>query len=941
MKFKKLLTAFMTAAIISGSITPTVFAADFSDINDVPWEGAKTYINAVADSGLMVGDYNAKGKKVFRARDKVSYCETMQLVYTLMKEYTGKGVDPAVVTKYTSVMSGYKIPSWAYDAVAYGLENSIVTINDIPGFITSKGTNANATRQDVAIMLGRALKVLESVNNDAKLSFKDASSAASVAVPYIDLLNRLGIITGDSDGNFNPKNHINRAETAVIVSKTHELIKSKKNSNNNSSNNNSSNNNSSNNNNGNSSSVIKPMETKSSTGTVTGVATVNGSVTLNINTGSETLSFTAVDSKICLKGTNVVALSSITVGDKVLISYTGPNIQSVVITTSSSSGNSNNNSSSSSYKNTSLKGTFTSVTRSELVMRKSGEKITLPFDDTDYVRFYYDSESYKYSEFKDKVSSGDSVTVYTDGNGYVTRINAEEGSDTEYDVTGYLDKLSSSYIRIAKTKNGSSTEYAYKNDSKSNVAFYIGTSEKDYDDFYDKVGSNSKIGIVTNSSDKVIEVHLLDSSSSDDYDKEGYIYKVADEYIRIVTSKNSSDYKEYTYVDKDYDSVKFYVDGSKKSYSKFNDAVSKGYSVGLVLDKNDKVTKVYAKKSSSSSSSTDYDKKGYVYKVKDDSIRIVTSKNSSDYKEYTYKNEDSNSVDFYVDKKSKSFDKFKDAAEKGTSVGIVLNSSDKVTAVYLTTDDDDDDDDDYDKEGYIYRLKDSYIRITSSKSSSDYKEYSFKNDSSDDVTFYVDGSEKTYSKFNNTAEEGDKVGLMLNSSGYVTKVYLISGSSSSSSGKTAEGDISSISSSKVKISGNGSNYIVDKASKINVDVTDGKSNIDNYDDLEEAINDDNKTATVKLKYDSDNYITSITGYISGGSGLLSSIDTSGKTIKIEFDDDKTTYKYKSSMSVDLRYYDSSVSGLEKAIDGESKSDRTVKIKVNSDGYITEISSKSI
>ena len=47
------------------------------------------------------------------------------------------------------------------------------------------------------------------------------------------------------------------------------------------------------------------------------------------------------------------------------------------------------------------------------------------------------------------------------------------------------------------------------------------------------------------------------------------------------------------------------------------------------------------------------------------------------------------------------------------------------------------------------------------------------------------------------------------------------------------------------------------------------------------------------------------------------------------------------MSVDLRYYDSSVSGLEKAIDGEAKADRTVKIKVDSDGYITEISSKKI
>ena len=75
--------------------------------------------------------------------------------------------------------------------------------------------------------------------------------------------------------------------------------------------------------------------------------------------------------------------------------------------------------------------------------------------------------------------------------------------------------------------------------------------------------------------------------------------------------------------------------------------------------------------------------------------------------------------------------------------------------------------------------------------------------------------------------------------------------------------------------------------------------------------------------------------------LLLGIDTSGKTIKIEFDNSKVTYKYKSGMSVDLRYYDSSVSGLEKAIDGEAKADRTVKIKVDSDGYITEISSRKI
>ena len=129
---------------------------------------------------------------------------------------------------------------------------------------------------------------------------------------------------------------------------------------------------------------------------------------------------------------------------------------------------------------------------------------------------------------------------------------------------------------------------------------------------------------------------------------------------------------------------------------------------------------------------------------------------------------------------------------------------------------------------------------------------------------------------------------------------------------------------------------------IDVDVDDGRSNIDDYDDLVDALNDDNKIAEVTLEYDDDNYIISIEGYISGGTGLLSSIDTSGKKITIEFESGTTTkYDYKSSINVDLRYYSSNIEGLEKAIDGEKKADREVDITVNSDGYITDIESNDI
>ena len=222
MNRKKFLAAALAGAVFFGNVY--VYAANFSDINNVPWEGAKTYINSVADLGLMVGDYDSKNNLVFRSKDGVTYCETMQLVYSLVQKTGGTSVSSGVQSKWTSVMNGYKIPSWAQPAVAYGLENGIITISDIPGFVSKGSAAVNASRQDVAVMFGRALKSYGSLNSNASLSFNDKSSISSVAVPYVDLLVKLGVINGDSNNNFNPRSTINRAEMAVIMSKSYDVI---------------------------------------------------------------------------------------------------------------------------------------------------------------------------------------------------------------------------------------------------------------------------------------------------------------------------------------------------------------------------------------------------------------------------------------------------------------------------------------------------------------------------------------------------------------------------------------------------------------------------------------------------------------------------------------------------------------------------------------------
>ena len=47
-------------------------------------------------------------------------------------------------------MSGYKIPEWAYEATGYALENHIISVADLGGFMTASG---QATMQPAKMWL--------------------------------------------------------------------------------------------------------------------------------------------------------------------------------------------------------------------------------------------------------------------------------------------------------------------------------------------------------------------------------------------------------------------------------------------------------------------------------------------------------------------------------------------------------------------------------------------------------------------------------------------------------------------------------------------------------------------------------------------------------------------------------------------------------------------
>lgn len=52
---KKYRTAAALTAVFLAFNSVNVYASNFADINDVPWDGAKTYIKQAYNNGLMDG----------------------------------------------------------------------------------------------------------------------------------------------------------------------------------------------------------------------------------------------------------------------------------------------------------------------------------------------------------------------------------------------------------------------------------------------------------------------------------------------------------------------------------------------------------------------------------------------------------------------------------------------------------------------------------------------------------------------------------------------------------------------------------------------------------------------------------------------------------------------------------------------------------------------
>ena len=489
---------------------------------------------------------------------------------------TGKAkADDSVTQKWTPIMNAYGIQSWAYPAVSYCLENGILATSNLSGFMKN-GSNLPATREQAATILGRALTkgVSSYTANETTTTFKDNSSISTEAKPYVALLKRVGVVNGDDSNKFNPKQTLNRTETAVLVTNLYGVLEK--------------------------ATTTPTTPTNPTTSTQKGTVATMTNFYVNLKDSAAYYMLASGGTTITLNG------SSATMSDVVKLYKAGTSID-VTLTLDS---NLHITKLEATYKETKkTKGSLTKVRYNKTDKEGSitiDKDSTYSFTDKDDVDIRIDKKSYSLKELYDLFTKAEDdkttieVEVTLDNKGNLTKITGSTKESSSSDsIKGKVSKVN--YDKSDKTgyiqlKNKTTKYYI---DDTDDVTVKIDSKTKDYKDLYnlyDDGDSTITVTLTLNKKDYVTKITATtsDSDSKDD----------ADGNVAGVTYKESKDtgtvkIGSKTYDIDDVDDVDISItDGSDKIktwedfYNAYKDKKTMNVSATV---KNDEVTKITGK----------------------------------------------------------------------------------------------------------------------------------------------------------------------------------------------------------------------------------------------------------------------------------------------------------------------------------------------------------
>ena len=196
------------------------FEHRFSDLDQARW--AIPYISKLTEKEVFAG--YADG--TFRPNKPVTRAEAMATAVRLMGlDDEAAEVDPDTELHFKDAKLIDKRFAWAKGSIVIGLQNGLFEPSE-EKFDPQKP----ASRVWVASLMVKALGLEEeALERMTEIpDFKDAAAIPAGSIGYVNVAVDEGIVSGYTDNTFKPNKNVTRAEIAVLLAKTGELIDEEK-----------------------------------------------------------------------------------------------------------------------------------------------------------------------------------------------------------------------------------------------------------------------------------------------------------------------------------------------------------------------------------------------------------------------------------------------------------------------------------------------------------------------------------------------------------------------------------------------------------------------------------------------------------------------------------------------------------------------------------------
>jgi len=178
----------------------------FADLDTVEW--AYEAISALSNAKIVSG----KSETSFAPRDKVKREEFVKMLIGALGE-----------EQFSSGETFDDVPTNAWYNGYVGKAYDLKIVNGISDKLF--GTGLNISRQDMAVMIYKALLVKDIKFEKSELAFSDGESISEYAKEAVAALNKAGIINGQDNNIFNPLGEATRAEAAQMIYGIYKILK--------------------------------------------------------------------------------------------------------------------------------------------------------------------------------------------------------------------------------------------------------------------------------------------------------------------------------------------------------------------------------------------------------------------------------------------------------------------------------------------------------------------------------------------------------------------------------------------------------------------------------------------------------------------------------------------------------------------------------------------